>query len=295
MQEIPGAVADLRAALPPILSDITSLQGTAAAFKELYDAFKGLYTAVEDVRVDVGAIRTWMKEVHPNLRSPDAEVRLLSGELAQMRAELTTLKDRSGGVSRTPTAPGSPARVPASPPLFAKFESLILSGIPPLLAEFRRKRFQLLWRGSRDGFGAADFHQRCDGRGNTLVVVLDSRGSVFGGFTPVTWDSSGLEKADGSGRSFLFAMREGSNTGPKRFGIKPEAKNRAISCRGDMGPCFHVDLFIGDQCNTGSVSGGGGPGTIYTEEGAPTGTDISLFPQSTTFTVREIEVFEIMN
>jgi hypothetical protein len=41
---------------------------------------------------------------------------------------------------------------------------------PTLFAEFRGKRFTLLWRGSSDGFGARDFHDRCDGHAPTPAV-----------------------------------------------------------------------------------------------------------------------------
>jgi hypothetical protein len=42
------------------------------------------------------------------------------------------------------------------------FASLILVDCLALFAEFRMKRFWLLWRGSRDGFDARDFHNRAD-------------------------------------------------------------------------------------------------------------------------------------
>jgi hypothetical protein len=50
-----------------------------------------------------------------------------------------------------------------------RFDSLIVSDFPLLFAEFRAKHFNLLWRGSRDGFTAHEFHLRCDGRANTLT------------------------------------------------------------------------------------------------------------------------------
>jgi hypothetical protein len=62
---------------------------------------------------------------------------------------------------------------------------------PALFAEFRGKRFTLLWRGSRDGFLAQNFHDRCDGHANTLTFIEDTEGNIFGGFTPVEWESSG--------------------------------------------------------------------------------------------------------
>jgi hypothetical protein len=68
-------------------------------------------------------------------------------------------------------------------------DSMIVSQFPPLLDEFRKKCSNLLWRGSRDGFTAEEFHRRCDGRANTLTLIEDTDGNVFGGFTPVKWES----------------------------------------------------------------------------------------------------------
>ena len=47
----------------------------------------------------------------------------------------------------------------------------------------QQKIIEILWRGSRDGFGACIFHQLCDHKGKTLTVVKTKSGSVFGGFT----------------------------------------------------------------------------------------------------------------
>jgi hypothetical protein len=54
------------------------------------------------------------------------------------------------------------------------FASLIVAGFSALFAEFSEKRFVLLWRGSRDGFGARDFHGRCDGHAPTLALIQDT-------------------------------------------------------------------------------------------------------------------------
>jgi hypothetical protein len=58
-------------------------------------------------------------------------------------------------------------------------DSLIISDLPPLFDEFRLKKWELLWRGSRDGFGAGDFDSRCDGHANTLTLVKDDPESWF--------------------------------------------------------------------------------------------------------------------
>jgi hypothetical protein len=67
----------------------------------------------------------------------------------------------------------------------AGWNSAIVPDFPKLFEDFKRRTFTLLWRGSRDGFGAADFHNRGDGHPNTLTVILDTDGNIFGGFTPV--------------------------------------------------------------------------------------------------------------
>jgi hypothetical protein len=94
------------------------------------------------------------------------------------------------------------------------FDSQIISDFPAIFAEFRKKRFSLLWRGSRDGFKAQEFHRRCDGHANTLTVILDTEGNIFGGFTPVEWESrtsSPWCKADDSLRSFVFTLKNPHN------------------------------------------------------------------------------------
>jgi hypothetical protein len=66
---------------------------------------------------------------------------------------------------------------------------MIVPALPTIFAEFRGKRFSLLWQGGHDGFGARDFYRRCDGHANTLTVILDTVGNIVGDFTPVEWES----------------------------------------------------------------------------------------------------------
>jgi hypothetical protein len=47
---------------------------------------------------------------------------------------------------------------------------VIAADFPALFAEFDGKSFTLLWRSSRDDFGARDFHGRCGGHAPTLAM-----------------------------------------------------------------------------------------------------------------------------
>jgi hypothetical protein len=116
-------------------------------------------------------------------------------------------------------------------------DSQIISSFPEIFAEFRGKHFEILWRGSRDGFKAQEFHRRCDGHSNTLTVILDTKGNIFGGFTPVKWESrpSNCLKADDSQKSFLFTLKNPHNIPARKFALTAENKHRAVYC--DSGWC----------------------------------------------------------
>jgi hypothetical protein len=132
-----------------------------------------------------------------------------------------------------------------------QFDSLIISSFPDILAEFGGKRFLLLWRGGRDGFGASDFHFRCDGHANTLTVILDTNGNIFGGFTPLAWESppQSKYKADDSLKSFVFTLKNPHNITARRFGLKPAWKHCAIYCGSEWGPRFPGGILIQNNCD----------------------------------------------
>ena len=65
--------------------------------------------------------------------------------------------------------------------------------------------WRLIYRGSRDGFHANDFHSKCDGHASTLVL-LEAKTSkyIFGGYTDATWDHSNRFKSDPN--AFIFSL-----------------------------------------------------------------------------------------
>jgi hypothetical protein len=179
-------------------------------------------------------------------------------------------------------------------------DSTILSELPALFPEFRDKRIWLLWRGSRDGFRARIFHRRCDGHANTLTVIEDTNGNIFGGFTPTKWElvlwngkfyeESNSWKADRTGKSFLFTLKNPHNVGPRRFGLKSDRKHRAIECGFLCGPDFH-DLGIYDFCTENTRSYTYQFNRSYEND---TGLDSkTFFTGSPEFQAKEVEVFEI--
>jgi hypothetical protein len=205
----------------------------------------------------------------PALQRFEADLARLSSELDAFRdtkKSYTALRAAAAPPPDTPAKPRPPARarpvstavsavaappprapakpLPAAPPVVAapatRLESLISPQLPPLFDEFRAKRFNLLWRGSRDGFTADEFHLRCDGRANTLTLISDTDGNVFGGFTPVEWESGNKWKGDDSLRSFLFTLKnphDVSLLSPQDFLNTPAGKSPRFLH-------FHVDSRV---------------------------------------------------
>ena len=66
---------------------------------------------------------------------------------------------------------------------------------------------QRVYKASRDGWSAANFHECVDGRGSALVVVLSKSGKRFGGFNPLGWMST--DDYGSSNAAFLWFEQGG--------------------------------------------------------------------------------------
>jgi hypothetical protein len=178
--------------------------------------------------------------------------------------------------------------------LIPNISSSILSGFPPIFGHFKGKQFSLLWRGSRDGFTANSFHERCDGHENTLMIVIDTEGNIFGGFTPAQWQSGSPHtwKADNSQKSFLFTLKNPHNVPEMRFSLNPEKRGEAILGDSKIGPSFG-DISLSDKCDQNTSSSTEHFGTNYANSTSLEGK--TFFTGSTTFRVKDVEIFEIIN
>jgi hypothetical protein len=182
--------------------------------------------------------------------------------------------------------------------------SKILQTFPGIFEEFRYCTFQLLWRGTRDGFRAREFHMRCDGRGNTLTLIRDRNRNIFGGFTPVEWEAREWNgrndiddnrwKSDRSLKSFLFTICNPRQVPPRRFPLRADKKDYAIYCSASNGPRFgggSNGIVIADDCHANMGSFTGDFGETYTNDSIQN--PVVFFAGAKYFCVDEIEVFEI--
>jgi len=95
---------------------------------------------------------------------------------------------------------------------------------------------------STDGDRAQDFHEKCDGKGPTVVIIKTRTGNIFGGYTDVSWDSNPSWQQSSS--SFIFRLR------PHIGWYELKSKKRhAVLHHKTYGPVFGVgyDIMVSDN------------------------------------------------
>ena len=114
-----------------------------------------------------------------------------------------------------------------------------------------RQELKLLYRASRDGFGAADFHSKCDDQPNTVTFIKTTLGYIFGGYTQISWHSKYDFFKDSN--AFLFSL---VNKFKRPFFCEVLQPEYAICCNSSYGPSFGGgnDIHICDHSNTSTGS-----------------------------------------
>ena len=108
----------------------------------------------------------------------------------------------------------------------------------------------LLYRGSRDDFGASDFRSKCGDDSPTLTIIKAKQsGYIFGGYTEVSWALfEGPLGFKSDPKAFLFSLTNGDNKPIKM--MKKKAQDSIYTCS-IHGPIFGRghDIFIGNRAN----------------------------------------------
>jgi hypothetical protein len=100
----------------------------------------------------------------------------------------------------------------------------------------------LLYRGSRDGYDAVNFHKKVDNTNQTVTLVETTAGKIFGGYSDQEWnDTSGYKDSE---NAFVFSI-----TNKEKYPIKDPSK--AIYCSSLYLSTFGEghDFIIQDHCH----------------------------------------------
>ncbi|KAJ5075294.1 pep-cterm sorting domain-containing protein [Anaeramoeba ignava] len=113
---------------------------------------------------------------------------------------------------------------------------------------------KIVFSGKKDGFSSHTFHEKCDNKGKTLVLIKTKDQYIFGGFSEVGWtkDMSKVSKKKDrywyikDDNSFLFTLSNPKNYPPKKFKVR-ENQESAICYEVFYGPVFgqlYADLRV---------------------------------------------------
>ena len=142
-------------------------------------------------------------------------------------------------------------------------------------------KMTLLYKLTKDSDQASVFHKLCDHKGPSLTVVKTTKGYRAGGFTSISWDSSGSYKNDT--KAFVFSLDR------KKMYKEPSNGSNAIYCNNSYGPTFGAghDLYVANGCNSNTNSYCNFP---YSYTG---GLQYELTGLEKTFTAKDVEVYLI--
>ena len=128
----------------------------------------------------------------------------------------------------------------------------------------RKITLKLLYRATKDGDNAKDFHLKCDKIKNNIIVIKTKKGLIFGGFTCESWDGKGDKKDKNAfcfsldkykiynwikGKSSIFVSPE---SGPAFGNCIFEIKDKFF----EMGGLCSEDYFYNNQENQCEINGG---------------------------------------
>jgi len=151
-----------------------------------------------------------------------------------------------------------------------------------LLMPVSKKIGNILYVASKDGDSGRDFHEKCDGKGPTIVIIRTTTGNVFGGYAGVSWRSDNTNSY--SSTSFLFRLRPSIGNYAKIGGRRKRALFNGI----DYGPIFGGgdDICVVNGALTSTLS--------YVNGNSYTATRYTLNNDTRNFQVEDYIVFQVI-
>jgi hypothetical protein len=128
-------------------------------------------------------------------------------------------------------------------------------------------KFNLLYRASRDGNTIKAFHDKCDNKGTTIIIIkISGSEQIIGGYNPFDWDLS--SKYKNTTDSFIFSFTNGNDIRTAKVGYN--TGSNSIGCIPNFGPIFGGTFYTQNNTNW-TISDGSNYSLSYSNIGIPTG------------------------
>jgi hypothetical protein len=139
--------------------------------------------------------------------------------------------------------------------------------------------YNLIYFARVDGDKASTFHRKCDKARRSLVLIMDTNGNRFGGFTLRDWGGNCIQKKDE--KAFIFSLDKN-----KIYGVLPDQV--AIGCYPNFGP-----IFFGCQIRVYDNFFTKGGSTYLKGLNYATEEDYELTNGNQAYGIKELEVYEV--
>ena len=197
------------------------------------DMFKQLNTVNEKLKQFENNYKE-LKEENNNLKN---ENKILSDKLNNiqkivdnLQKEIISLKNEN----KTSKEQNIKTKIEVNSSIIKENELNILKETIEKKMNKKIKRINKLYQATMDGGKPSDFHKKCDGIKNTLVLYKSKGNRRFGGFTSETWEPNEKHKSDKN--CFLFSLDKN-----QFFHIKDNNYFKIASGE-KYGPCFIHDF-----------------------------------------------------
>jgi hypothetical protein len=221
--------------------------------KSLENELNEMEETFRDPNILLGEIR----EMHQKREKSISEIKEMLNEISQVKDNLKETNQFRKNFSMNQDSIGWLSLNEYSP-----FKSQILADTQVFdlikLCQFSPKdSWSLLYRGTRDGFSANNFHSKCDGHSSTLMILKARRSSyIFGGFTSQAWQSTTPSCVKADPNAFLFSLTNKDNTPCL---MRTSNVDQSIVCNPSYGAVFgpfpSPDIVVfSSNASTGGVS-----------------------------------------
>ena len=143
----------------------------------------------------------------------------------------------------------------------------------------KKIKYNLIYFARADGDKASTFHRKCDKARRSLVLIMDTNGNRFGGFTMRDWGGNCIQKKDE--KAFIFSLDKN-----KIYGVLPDQV--AIGCYPTFGP-----IFFGCQIRVYDNFFTKGGSTYLKGLNYATEEDYELTNGNQAYGIKELEVYEV--
>jgi len=153
------------------------------------------------------------------------------------------------------------------------------------------KKMKLIYRGTRDGMTNTVFHNKCDNKGESITLIKNEKGNIFGGYASIPWTNPSSGTFYSAPESFIFTLCNIYSTKPIKFPSKNDQKE--VYHYYGYGPCFGGGCDLGVNCDILNSNSWSNFPNNYQDIIAKGKSIFTGDSNNSSFKIKEIEVFKI--